>query len=112
MINPFDPRTVFLARHVQHVVLIHFPIALFIAAVAFDLIALLDQAHHPDRRRLLQPAAGGDLHHPSPRHRTPRMATPARWPKTERHPAGAFAAGLRVNRDDLARLVDPFSRPP
>ena len=27
------------AKHAQHVVLIHFPIALFIAAVAFDLIA-------------------------------------------------------------------------
>jgi uncharacterized membrane protein len=36
MVNPFDPKTVFLAKHAQHVVLIHFPIALFIAAVAFD----------------------------------------------------------------------------
>jgi uncharacterized membrane protein len=39
MINPFDLKTVFLAKHAQHVVLIHFPIALFITAVAFDLIA-------------------------------------------------------------------------
>jgi uncharacterized membrane protein len=39
MINPFDPKTVFLAKHAQHVVLIHFPIGLFLAAVAFDLIA-------------------------------------------------------------------------
>jgi uncharacterized membrane protein len=39
MINPFDVRTVVFAKHAQHVVLIHFPIALFIAAVAFDLIA-------------------------------------------------------------------------
>jgi uncharacterized membrane protein len=39
MINPFDLKTVLLAKHAQHVVLIHFPIALFIAAVAFDLIA-------------------------------------------------------------------------
>ena len=37
--NPFDFRTIVLAKHAQHVVLIHFPIALFIAAVAFDLIA-------------------------------------------------------------------------
>lgn len=37
--NPFDIRTVVLAKHAQHVVLIHFPIALFIAAVFFDLIA-------------------------------------------------------------------------
>ena len=37
--NPFDPRTVIFAKHAQHVVLIHFPIALFITSVAFDLIA-------------------------------------------------------------------------
>jgi uncharacterized membrane protein len=39
MANPFDLKTVLLAKHAQHVVLIHFPIALFITAVAFDLIA-------------------------------------------------------------------------
>lgn len=39
--NPFDPKTVFLAKHAQHVVLIHFPVALLISAVAFDLIAQL-----------------------------------------------------------------------
>src|SRR6202166_4719307 len=37
--HPFDLRTALLARHAQHVVLIHFPIALFIAAVAFDYLA-------------------------------------------------------------------------
>jgi len=38
-INPFDPRTVFFAKHAQHVVLIHFPIALFLSGVAFDVVA-------------------------------------------------------------------------
>lgn len=37
--HPFDLKAAFLAKHAQHVVLIHFPIALFIAAVAFDLTA-------------------------------------------------------------------------
>ncbi len=37
--RPFDPKTVFLAKHAQHVVLIHFPIALFITAVFFDFLA-------------------------------------------------------------------------
>jgi uncharacterized membrane protein len=41
MPNPFDLKTVLFARHAQHVVLIHFPIALFIAAVGFDLIGQL-----------------------------------------------------------------------
>ncbi len=39
-VNPFDIKTVVLAKHAQHVVLIHFPIALFLAAVAFDYLAL------------------------------------------------------------------------
>jgi uncharacterized membrane protein len=39
MVNPFDLKATLLAKHAQHVVLIHFPIALFIAAVAFDFIA-------------------------------------------------------------------------
>jgi uncharacterized membrane protein len=37
--NPFDLRTVVLANHAQHVVLIHFPIALFMTAVLFDYLA-------------------------------------------------------------------------
>ena len=39
MPNPFDPQTTLLAKHAQHVVLIHFPIALFITGVAFDYAA-------------------------------------------------------------------------
>ena|SRR3984893_4762921 len=38
-VNPFDFKTVVLAKHAQHVVLIHFPIALFMVAVAFDFVA-------------------------------------------------------------------------
>jgi uncharacterized membrane protein len=38
MANPFDLRTALLAKHAQHVVLIHFPIALFITAVTFDIL--------------------------------------------------------------------------
>ncbi len=40
MVNPFDLKTALLAKHAQHVVLIHFPIALFLAAVAFDFLTL------------------------------------------------------------------------
>jgi uncharacterized membrane protein len=39
MVNPFDLKTVLLAKHAQHVVLIHFPIALFVTAVLFDVTA-------------------------------------------------------------------------
>ncbi|MGO8797134.1 MAG: DUF2231 domain-containing protein [Candidatus Sulfotelmatobacter sp.] len=39
--HPFDPKTIFLAKHAQHVALVHFPIALFITAVFFDFLASL-----------------------------------------------------------------------
>ena len=39
MAHPFDLRTVLLAKHAQHVVLIHFPIALFITGVGLDLLS-------------------------------------------------------------------------
>lgn len=37
--NPFELKSVLLARHAQHVVLIHFPIALFLVSVASDFAA-------------------------------------------------------------------------
>jgi uncharacterized membrane protein len=37
--HPFDLKTVLLAKHAQHVVLVHFPIALYLTGVAFDLCA-------------------------------------------------------------------------
>jgi uncharacterized membrane protein len=38
-LHPFDLKTVVFAKHAQHVVLIHFPIALFIIGVLFDFLA-------------------------------------------------------------------------
>lgn len=37
--NPFDLKSILLARHAQHVVLIHFPIALFLVSIGFDFVA-------------------------------------------------------------------------
>jgi len=39
IVNPFDPKTVLLAKHAQHVVLVHFPIALLLTAAGFDFAA-------------------------------------------------------------------------
>src|SRR5215475_5675315 len=39
MLNPFDLKAALTAKHAQHVVLIHFPIGLFIAGAAFDFLA-------------------------------------------------------------------------
>jgi uncharacterized membrane protein len=38
-VNPFDVKAALLAGHAQHPVIIHFPIALFIASVVFEVIA-------------------------------------------------------------------------
>jgi uncharacterized membrane protein len=38
--NPFDLKAALLAKHAQHPVIIHFPIALFIISVAFDLLSI------------------------------------------------------------------------
>ena len=53
MVNPFDLRTILLAKHAQHVVLIHFPIALFITGVGF--------AHLSRGKRALQLAGAAYL---------------------------------------------------
>jgi uncharacterized membrane protein len=50
-LHPFDLKAALLAKHVQHVVLIHFPIALFIAGVTFDFLA------QRTKRRFLAAAA-------------------------------------------------------
>ena len=38
--NPFDIKAALLAGHAQHPVLVHFPIALFIASAVFEVLAL------------------------------------------------------------------------
>jgi uncharacterized membrane protein len=38
-VHPFDLKSALLAKHAQHVVLIHFPIALFLAGAVFDFAA-------------------------------------------------------------------------
>jgi uncharacterized membrane protein len=38
-VNPFDLKAALLAKHAQHVVLIHFPIALYLSGTLFDFVA-------------------------------------------------------------------------
>jgi uncharacterized membrane protein len=38
--NPFDIKAALLAGHAQHPVLVHFPIALFIASAVFEVLAV------------------------------------------------------------------------
>jgi uncharacterized membrane protein len=50
--SPFDPKAALLAKHAQHVVFIHFPIALFVTGVAFDLAARWTKANTRAAARL------------------------------------------------------------
>ncbi len=54
-INPFDPKSVLFAKHAQHVVLVHFPIALFLTGVLCDMLA------HWTANRALKAAAQFNL---------------------------------------------------
>jgi len=38
--NVFDPKSALLAKHAQHVVLVHFPIALVVMSFVFDVLAV------------------------------------------------------------------------
>jgi len=38
--NPFDIKAALLAGHAQHPVIVHFPIALFIASAVFEILAI------------------------------------------------------------------------
>ena len=38
-LNPFDLKAALLAKHAQQVVLIHFPIALYLSGTLFDFVA-------------------------------------------------------------------------
>ena len=44
--NPFDPKAALLAKHAQHVVLVHFPIALFMTGVRLRPGGPMDEGSH------------------------------------------------------------------
>jgi hypothetical protein len=61
-LNPFDLKSALLAKHAQHVVLIHFPIALFLASFAFDLLARGRRDRKSGDGRVLQLDRSSDRH--------------------------------------------------
>ena len=80
-VNPFDFKTVLLAKHAQHVVLIHLPIAVFTVAVA------LEHCAHWTNNRPLAAAVYFNLllaAVASRGHRSYRVAVGPRGTKTQR----------------------------
>ena len=111
MVNPFDPKTVLLAKHAQHVVLIHFPIALFITAVAFDLIAQWT------KRRGLADAAYYNLLVAAISTLPVLVTGLLAWQfqlegqKLKGDPIAACGSCVRLERADLAGVVGAFPGP-
>ena len=110
MVNPFDLKTALLAKHAQHVVLIHFPIALFITAVLFDFIAQWT------RQRGLADAAYYNLSFAAVSTIPVIVTGILAWQfqlegqKLKGHPAAAPGACRGFECPDLAGLVVTFPR--
>ena len=87
MVNPFDLKAAMLAKHAQHIVLIHFPIALFFSAVVFDLIAQWTK-----RRSIADTAyynlVGAALSTFRANYRSSGLAFPIGRAEIQRHPPG------------------------
>lgn len=107
--NPFDFRTVVFAKHAQHVVLIHFPIAVLITAVAFDYLAQWT------KNRTLAAAASFNMllaavsTVPAVADRLCRVAMGARGANAERDSVDAPGARLLIECGDLAGVLDPLA---
>ena len=108
-VNPFDIRTVVLAKHAQHVVLIHFPLALFIAAVAFDYLAQWTKNQGARRGGVFQSAAGRGVDCASRGDRLCGVAVGARGTDAEGDSVDAPGSGLRLECLDLACVLDPLA---
>ena len=105
--HPFDIKTVLFAKHAQHVVLIHFPIALFIIGVPFDFLAQWKKAAPAGCGGLLQHARRGNRNIPRGSHRNSRVVVGSRGAETEWHSLDASSDGVRVKRPDLGGVVHP-----
>jgi hypothetical protein len=108
MVSPFNLKTALLAKHAQHVVLIHFPIGLYSCGSSVRPHSTLDEAPWPRRCGVLQLARGGNFNASRSRHRATRVAVSTRGPETEGDPIAALSTCVRLERPDLAGVVGAF----
>jgi len=108
MVNPFDLKTAILAKHAQHVVLIHCSNRFVSCGGSIRPDSALDKAPLPGGRGVLQPAGGPDFNVPGSRHRAAGVAVPARRAEAEGDSLAARGTRVRLERDDLAGVVGAF----
>jgi len=109
-VNPYDIKSALLAKHAQHVVLIHFPIALVPAAVAFDYFAQWMKNRDASGGGILQSPARRGLYGTSRCDRFCCVAMGARGATAQRDSVDAPRSGLRIECIDLICVVDPLAR--
>ncbi len=109
MINPFDLKTALLAKHAQHVVLVHFPIAYSLQRWGSTL-SRNGRNNAAWRCGVLQLARGGDFNSPGSRHWATRVAVSTRGEEAEGNPFAAFGSRVCLKRDDMAGVVGTFPR--
>ena len=104
--NPFDLKAALLAGHAQHPVIIHFPIALFIASVVFEVLAAWRKQPASRNGRLLQ-SAGCRADHPiCDRYRSGSVAMAARRRSTKRQLTAAYDLRTDFRIAHLVSLLD------
>ena len=99
--HPFDVNDALLAKHAQHVVLIHFPIALFMVSVAFDFVAHWTKRQHARRGGLLQFSRSCTFNAPGRRDRPACLAISARGAKAQGDTAATSGPRSCLQCDDL-----------
>ena len=104
--NPFDIKTVLLARHAQHVVLIHYH------GRGVRLFRALDKEPHASCGRILQSITGCTFHCARRGHRCCCVAVGAGGPKAARYSVRAPGCRLHLERADQACFLDAPSCAP
>ena len=107
--NPFDIRTVVLAKHAQHVVLIHFPIALFITAVAFEYLVQWTKNGTLAAAAYFNLLLAAVSTVPVVATGFAAVAMGPRGTKTQRDSVNAPGSGLHIECADLAGVLDPLA---
>ena len=92
--HPFNLREALLAKHAQHVVLIHFPIALCIAGVTFDFVAYFTKRSALPRPPTTTSSWPRSATVPGRCDRSTCLAIPARRATTEGNTVATLAAGV------------------
>ena len=110
-VNPFNIKTIVVAKHAQHVVLIDFAIALFVVGVLFDLLAQRTRRRGLAPSGLQQLPGSGTFGAARPAHRRPRLAVRTRGREIERRSIPARGPRVRSYRADLVGVVGALAQP-